>query len=390
MNYNPDDKVYQADDHIYSINDLLRSALDPEYVANGMPRISDFHIKVGQTVRFRLDDDLQAIPNGAIVTQEIAERLIYPLLSEKHVKKMKEDVLVDVDAGYELVEDQYSFRINAFRDRDGIAATIRLLPKHVPDVSEVGFPTEGLAEELVHLKRGLVLVTGITGSGKSTTIASLINAINRQRPVRIITLEDPIEYMFDSEASLISQREVGEHVDSFSRGLFSALRENPDVVYVGEMRDIETASLALTAAETGHLVFSTLHTRDCVGAITRIIDMYPPEREKEITTQLSFSMDYVISQKLVPRIHGDGRLVAMEVMRNSTGISNLLRTGKWHQLYSIMETKSGEGMITMEQCLLDLYEQGYISREDAILYANRDEIVGRLPPPDMGKKKKRR
>lgn len=389
MNYNPDEKVYQAEDHIYSINDLLRSALDPDYVANGMPRISDFHIKVGQSVRFRLDDDLQSIPGGAILTQEVAEQLIYPLLNERHVAKMKSDPLADVDAGYELVEDQYSFRINAFRDRDGLAATIRLLPRHVPPVTEVGFPSEGLAEELIHLKSGLVLVTGITGSGKSTTIASLINAVSKQRAVRVITLEDPVEYMFDSDIALISQREVGAHVESFSKGLFSALRENPDVIYVGEMRDIETASLALTAAETGHLVFSTLHTRDSVGAITRIIDMYPPEKEKEITTQLSFGLAYVLSQKLVPRIEGDGRLVAMEVMRNSAGIGNLLRTGKWHQLYSIMETKSSEGMITMEQCLLHLYEEGFISREDAILYANRDEIVGRLPAPDMGKKGRR-
>ncbi len=386
MAYDPEEQVYHASDHNYSINDLLRSALDPDYMANGMPRISDFHIKVGEAVRFRLDDDLHSIPGGDALTQEVAEKLIFPLLNDKQIEQLKSSATIDIDAGYELVEEHFNFRINAFRDKDGLAATIRLLPRHVPDVTEVGFPAESTWKSLVQMKRGLVLVTGITGSGKSTTIASLIHQISHSRAVRIITLEDPIEYMFDSDKGLISQREVGAQVESFSRGLKSALRENPDIIYVGEMRDYETAQLALTAAETGHLVFSTLHTRDAVGAITRIVDMYPPEREKEVTTQLSFSLSCVLSQKLIPRADGNGRLVAMEIMRNSGGLANLLRTGKWAQLYSIMETKAGEGMITMEQRLLDLHEQGMITREDAILYANRDDIIGRLPNPAAGKR----
>lgn len=387
--YDPEDQVYHASDHNYSINDLLRSALDPDYMANGMPRISDFHIKVGQAVRFRLDDDLHSIPGGDMLTQDVAEKLIFPLLNDKQIERLRNSATADVDAGYELAEQHYNFRINAFRDRDGLAATIRLLPRTVPDVTEVGFPNDYAWKSLVQLKRGLVMVTGITGSGKSTTIASLIHQISRTRAVRIITLEDPIEYIFASDKGLISQREVGAQVESFSQGLKSALRENPDIIYVGEMRDYETAQLALTAAETGHLVFSTLHTRDSIGAMTRIVDMFPPEREKEVTTQLSFSLSCVISQKLIPRADGNGRLVAMEIMRNSGGLANIVRTGKWAQLYSVMETKAGEGMLTMEQSLLDLHAQGLITREDAILYANREDIIGRLPNPDATAAKRR-
>lgn len=389
MRYSPDAPVYHASDHDYSINDLLRSALDPDYMSNGLPRISDFHLKVGEVVRFRLDDELHAIPGGDALTQEVAEKLIYAILPEKFVEILTNNLTADVDAAYELVEEEFNFRINAFRDREGLAATIRLLPRKVPVAGEVGFPSDQIWQDLVHLKRGLVLVSGIAGSGKSTTIASLIHEISSSRAVRIITLEDPIEYYLKSDRALISQREVGAHVESFSKGLRSALRENPDVIYVGEIRDYETAQLAMTAAETGHLVFSSLHTRDAIGAITRLVDMFPPEREKEVCTQLSFGLGCVVSQKLVPRQDGDGRLVAMEIMRNSSGLGNLLRTGKWAQLYSMMETKGGDGMLTMEQCLLNLHEQGKITREDAILYANRDDIIGRLPEPDFSGKKRR-
>lgn len=388
MSYNPEEKVYHADGNEFSINDLLRSALDPDYFANGMPRISDFHLKVGDTVRFRLDSDLQSIPGGDVITPEVAEKLIYPLLLPQHVEKLKDSPVVDIDSGYELSEEGVNFRVNAFRDRQGLAATIRLLPQSIPDVDDIGFPIEGLGEELVHLKQGLVIVSGITGSGKTTTIASLINAINEQRAARIITLEDPVENVFLSKRSLISQREVGVHLSSFQAGLKSALRENPDIIYVGEMRDMETASLAMTAAETGHLVFSTLHTRDATGVITRILDMFPADKQNEVTNQLSLSLGYVISQQLVPRADGEGRLAAMEVLKNTTGVANLIRTGKWHQIYSTIETKGNEGMITMEQTLLDLHAQGFITRENAILHANRDDIVGRLPEAQPARKKR--
>jgi len=198
--------------------------------------------------------------------------------------------LEDVDAAYDWAGRQASFRLNAFTDRDGLAAVVRVLPRVVPPPSGLGFPEDRVWKEITEAQSGLVLVTGITGSGKSTTVASLLQQINRTRPVRIITLEDPIEYVLGDEAGMVSQRQVGRHVGSFAAGLRSALREDPDVIFVGEMRDRETVALALTAAETGHLVFSTLHTRDARGALSRIVDLFPAERTRELCSQISFSL----------------------------------------------------------------------------------------------------
>ncbi|MGF1449436.1 MAG: type IV pilus twitching motility protein PilT [Opitutales bacterium] len=379
LSYDPDAPVYPAGEHTLSINELLESAVHEDYMANGLPRISDFHFKVGHPVRFRLDDELETVPDGAALDAEMIEKLVFALLTPDQVNLLRSDPMVDVDAGYELPNGQFNFRLNIFRDRDGPAAVIRLLTPSVPSPNELGFPSDEIWQDMVHAKQGLVLLTGITGSGKSTTIASLLNEINRTRQVRVITLEDPVEFVFRSEAALISQREVGTHARSFSAGLTSILRENPDVIYVGEMRAPETAGLALTAAETGHLVFSTLHTRNCVGAITRILDMFPPERSKELATQLSFSLSYVVGQKLVPLRDGPGRCVAMEVLRNVTGLGNLIRTGNWHQIYSMMETRNRDGMITMEQSLIELHRRGLISRDEAIIHANDEAIIDRLP-----------
>ena len=218
--------------------------------------------------------------------------------------------------------------------------------------------------------QGLVIVTGITGSGKSTTIASLIQRINETRRLRIITLEDPVEYVFKSELALISQREVGRHVSSFQEGLRSALREDPDVIFVGEMRDQETVYLAMTAAETGHLVFSTLHTKDTRGALSRIVDMYPPERTREIATQMSFSLSYVLGQKLVPRADGNGRRAAMEVLKNVSAVGNLIRTLAWQQVTTALQTHGQQGMITLERHLDLLVAAGEITPEVAFRASN--------------------
>ena len=228
------------------------------------------------------------------------------------------------------------------------------------------------------MKQGLCLITGVTGSGKSTTIASLIEYINTNRKTRIITLEDPIEFVFSSKESMISQREVGSDVASFTAGLRSALRENPDIIFIGEMRDQETAQLALSAAETGHLVFSTLHTRDSKGAISRIIDMFPAEQAKGLALQLSFSIGAILSQKLVPREDGRGRCVAMEILRNTSGIGNVIRTMNLSQVYSMLETQRKEGMQTMEQHLVDLYAEGVVSHKNAVNYANDLSILDQL------------
>lgn len=375
--YHCDDKAYHAGGDAYSIKELLLSATAEEYMANNMPRISDFHIKIGQPIRYRLDDELVTIPQGEPVTPETFERLVFPLLTADRLEQLRKYPLRDVDAGWQMPDEDFNFRINIFRDRDGMAAVVRLLPPQVPDVSDLGFPNDAVWKSVCERKQGLVLLTGITGSGKSTSIASLLNHINNTRPLRVITLEDPIEYVFDSRECLISQREVGTHAESFGSGLYGILRENPDVIFVGEMRNQETAALALTAAETGHLVFSTLHTRDALGAVTRIIDMFPPERSRELSVQLSFSLAYIISQKLVPAASGEGRVLAMEVLRNASGVGNLIRTGKWPQLYSIMETRGADGMITMEQSLMNLVSEGRVTKADAIAHANDPTVIER-------------
>ncbi|WP_269538634.1 type IV pilus twitching motility protein PilT [Cerasicoccus fimbriatus] len=376
----PHTKVYNAGGHLFSISDLLHSITDPEYMVDGLPRISDYHFKVGEPIRYRLDSGLVPIPGGEALTREVFESLIFPLLLPERVEEIQAGGPIDIDCGYEFVGDEetYNFRLNVFQDRHGPAATMRMLPPKPPSIDRVGFPYDDIWEDLVNLRQGLVLISGVTGSGKSTTMASLINYINNTRADRIITLEDPIEYLFESKEGMISQREVGVHVSSFARGLRSALREDPDMIFVGEIRDAETAGLAVTAAETGHLVFSTVHTRDAIGSITRLIDMFASDRSREMTTQISMNLKTVISQKLVPLASGKGRIVAMEVMRNTGVVGNLIRSGKIHQIYSMMETRGSEGMITMEQCLIEMVEEGKITKEMAIAYANREEIIDRL------------
>lgn len=376
--YSPEDKVYTAQGGLYSIIDLLRSFADPELEVNGMSRISDLHLKVGEPVRYRYDGSLEVIQGGEALTEKMIQRLIFPLISEEQRERFLSDSSEDLDAGYCWDEQQINFRLNLFRDREGMACVMRMLPKHIPEVDELGFLDDDVWQKLITMKQGLVLVTGVTGSGKSTTIASILDYINKSRKVRIITLEDPIEYVFQSQQALVSQREVGNHLKAFSQGLRSALRENPDIIYVGEIRDTETASLALTAAETGHMVLSTLHTKDVTGTFGRIIDMFPAERSSEIAAQLSFSLSYVVSQKLLNRKDGNGRVPAFEVMRNNLGMGNLIRTNKLHQVYGKIETGGKEGMNTLEQHLLNLVANGVISKEEAILHANDANIVSRL------------
>ncbi|MGB0415729.1 MAG: type IV pilus twitching motility protein PilT [Coraliomargarita sp.] len=376
--YSPNAKVYSAQGGLYSIIDLLRSFADPELEVNGMSRISDLHMKVGEPVRYRYDGSLEVIQGGEALTEEMIEQLIFPLITEEQRERFLSDSVEDLDAGYCWEEQQINFRLNLFRDREGMACVMRMLPKHIPEVDELGFMDDDVWQKLITMKQGLVLVTGVTGSGKSTTIASILDYINKSRKVRVITLEDPIEYVFQSQQALVSQREVGNHLKAFSQGLRSALRENPDIIYVGEIRDTETASLALTAAETGHMVLSTLHTKDVTGTFGRIIDMFPADRSSEIAAQLSFSLSYVISQKLLNRKDGNGRVPAFEVMRNNLGMGNLIRTNKLHQIYGKIETGGKEGMNTLEQHLLALVQDEVITKEEAILHANDANIVGRL------------
>lgn len=358
--------------------DLLRSFADPELEVEGISRISDLHMKVGEPVRYRFDGDLETIEGGVPLSEEVLKELVFALLNEDQRKALIDNPRNDIDTGYFWEEPGINFRLNMFHDRDGLACVMRMLPKHIPEIDELGFMNPQVWQDIAALKQGLVLVTGVTGSGKSTTIASIIDHINKSQKARIITLEDPIEYIFRSEQSLISQRELGKHLTDFPNGLRSALRENPDIIYVGEIRDATTAQLALTAAETGHLVLTTLHTKDVKGTFSRIIDMFPAERSNEIAAQLSFSVAYSISQKLLARKSGAGRIPVFEVLKNNLGVANLVRTGKLHQIYSKMETGLNDGMNTLEQHLIQLVEDGVVSKEEAVAHANDANIISRL------------
>ncbi|MEM1222681.1 MAG: PilT/PilU family type 4a pilus ATPase [Verrucomicrobiota bacterium] len=376
--YSLEKKVYHAQGQIFSILDLLSNFSDSTLEANGMPRVSDLHMKVGEPVRFRFDGQLEQIKGGERLTESIVSDLVFPMLSEKDRLQLVSDPQCDIDAGFRWDEKAVNFRLNVFHDREGLACVMRMLPRTIPEIDELGFMYTSVWEDLVQLKQGLVLVTGITGSGKSTTLASLIDYINKSRKVRIITLEDPIEYTFESEQSLVSQREVGKQIRTFAQGLRSALREDPDVILVGEMRDMETAALALSAAETGHLVLSTLHSRDAKGAFSRIVDMFPKERMAEVSIQVSHSLSYIISQKLLRRAEGKGRVPVFEVLKNTPAMGNLMRSMNMNHMVSQIEISSKDGMNSLEQHLAKLVQVGVITRSEALAHANADNLEEHL------------
>jgi len=378
------DPVYEAGGKMLSMQDLLGY-----FARAGRMRVSDLHLKVGSPPTYRFDGDLQAM-NGPPLTADTAAALIAGLLTDGELERLAADGAVDSS----YITDEYQFRLNAFRESDGPAVAIRALETHIPPVEQIGFPN-GVWQDLLGMKRGLVLVTGITGAGKSTTIASLIDRIADTRACRVITLEDPVEYRLRSRRSMISQREVGRHVPSFERGLRDCLREDPDVIFVGEMRDRESTSWTLTAAETGHLVFSTLHTRDARGTITRVLDMFPEGRQDEVASQLSLGLRYVISQKLVPRSDGEGRVLAMETLNNTYAISNLIRVRKLEQIYSHLQTRTRdipeERMCSMERSLVQLVQRGVVApleaekwAEDRNSFLDEMQRLGQSPPPPRG------
>jgi len=362
--YSTSAKVYlTAEGTKFSMLDML--AYFEKY---GAMRISDLHIKIGESPAYRIDGDLIRL-KGPAITSEMAKQLIYPLLSDENLQKFQ--AKHNVDLSYRM--GQLQFRINIFQENEGICAAIRALSLNIPKVEEIGFPND-VWQDIINFKQGLVLLTGITGAGKSTTIASLIDRISEKRACRVITLEDPIEYIFGHKHSMISQREVGRDVKSFQEGLRAILREDPDVIFVGEMRDAETIAMTLMAAETGHLVFSTLHTRDTTGTVTRILDYFPSNRQQEVQNQLSLGLAFIISQKLVPRKDSKGRIVAMEILNNNYACANQIRTGKIEQLYSQLQTrtknKPGEKMITMESHLAKLVKEEKVDLLEAKKWAN--------------------
>ncbi|MGD0785062.1 MAG: PilT/PilU family type 4a pilus ATPase [Sedimentisphaerales bacterium] len=365
--YSVSAKVYKnAEFGNWSIEDMLA------YVKrHGVMRVSDLHIKVGVPPAYRFDGNLMKL-RGDAVTKQVFEELVFPLLGESKIAEFK--AKNNVDCSYHYSDLQ--FRINAFVDNDGPVAAIRALGSDVPRLEEIGFPND-VYKDIAKLQNGLVLLTGITGAGKSTTIASFLDRISETKACRIISVEEPIEYLLKQNKSVVSQREVGRDVSTFSEGLKYMLREDPDVIFVGEMRDAETIAMTLMAAETGHLVFSTLHTRDVTGTITRILDYFPSTRQDEVRNQLSLGslgLAYVVSQKLIPKKDNSGRLVCMEILNNTYACANIIRLGKLEQLYSQLQTrtkdKPDEKMITFEAHLARLVKTGQLDLLEAKKWVN--------------------
>ncbi len=324
---------------------------------------SDIHITVGLPPRVRLHGGLVDLPYPKL-TPEDTEKLTDSLMDEKDQKILKENG--EVDLAYSSAESG-RYRVNVFKQRGSRACALRTVNTVIPAPEVLGVPESVI--DLWNRKRGLVLVTGPTGSGKSTTLASIIDMVNERRDAHIVTLEDPIEYLHTHKKSMINQREVGDDTQSYAAALRAVLREDPDVILVGEMRDLETISTAITAAETGHLVLSTLHTIGAAATIDRIIDVFPTHQQQQIRFQLGMVLEAVISQQLIKRIDRPGRVAAFEVLHATVPVKNLIREGKTYQIASTMQTSREKGMVTMDDAILDLFRQGIISYEDAVSYA---------------------
>ena len=347
--------------HYGSIDEMLKAANERG--------ASDLHITVGVPPKIRIDGELIDIADERIMPAG-AENLIMPIIPDHARKQLVE--MGESDFSY-AIAGVGRYRVNAFRQRGSYACVIRIVGTRIPSPQELGFPESVVA--LTELKRGLVIVTGPTGSGKSTTLASLVDVINSTQNVNVITLEDPIEYLHRHNKAIVNQREIGVDSFSYTSALRAALREDPDVIMVGEMRDLDTISTAITAAETGHLVLSTLHTTGAANTIDRIIDVFPPHQQQQIRIQLAGVLESVISQQLLPKVLG-GRVAAFEVMHTNTAIKNLIRESKTHQIDNIIQTNRKLGMM-MEDAIMELYMRGEISKETALEYAQDQQNMKR-------------
>lgn len=346
-----------------TIDELLMAA--KEYDA------SDVHISVGVPPKMRVNGVLVDM-NYPKLFPEDTKAIITPVLSDIQAELL--DKKGEIDFSYSISKAG-RYRINAYKQRGTISAAIRLVGTVIPKPSELGIPSSVV--DLINRQRGLVLVTGPTGSGKSTTLASILDQINETKEKHIITLEDPIEYLHSHKKAMVNQREIGTDSNSYATALRAALREDPDVILVGEMRDLETISIAITAAETGHLVFSTLHTTGAASTIDRVIDVFPPHQQQQIRVQLAMVLECVVSQQLIAKDRQKGRVAAFEVMHNSVAIKNLIRENKTYQINSMMQTSKKIGMQTMDDALYDLYTAGQISAESAMNYAQDVQVMTR-------------
>ncbi len=319
--------------------------------------ISDFHLRGGSDIAYRELGDIITIPESKITDEDLME-LLKKNCTEEEIKRFEDDK--EFDTGIMLADMR--FRANFYKTLNGTGAVLRRVETKAPQMDNLNLPP--VLYQLLDAHKGLVLVTGPTGSGKSTTLAAIINQINEQRPANIITIEDPVEFIHKDQKSIVSQRQVGKQTLSFANALRAALREDPDVILVGELRDLETISLALTAAETGHLVFGTLHTSGAPNTINRIIDVFPPEQQSQIRAQIAESLHMVVTQKLFKKKDGSGRVGAFEIMVCNSPIKNLIRDAKIHQIHSVMQTASREGMISMDKSIEDLIASGQISHAE--------------------------
>ena len=331
---------------------------------------SDIHFSVAKPVMIRIDGSLMPLNDYVLMPQD-TYNIFMSLLKPEQQEWLKEKG--EIDFAYSL-PSVGRFRLNVFRQRGSYAGALRLLPFSIPSPDKLGLPQ--CVVDMTNKKRGLVLVTGPTGSGKSTTLASLINVINHKLPGHIITLEDPIEYLHKSNVAIVNQREIGDDTMGYASALRAALRQDPDVILLGEMRDLDTIATAVTAAETGHLVFSTLHTIGAASTIDRIVDVFPPHQQEQIRVQLATVLECVVSQALLPTIQG-GRCAAFEIMLANPAIRNLIREGKTFQIPSMMQTNRKAGMITLDDSLYDLYADGKVEPDVALTFAQDYQYLSR-------------
>ncbi len=340
------------------LNSLLQEVIDS--------KSPDLHLQVGQPPVVRLKNgDIAALTGYKPLGKEQIESVINEIANPAHKKRLEKELEVDFS---HALKGQGRFRVNVFYEQNGPSVAFRMIGEEIPALEAIGLGEE--AEALCQLPHGLVLVTGPTGMGKSTTLASMVDYINQNRNAHIITIEDPIEYVYESKNSLVTQREVSVHTRSFASAIKSALRQDPNVVMVGEMRDLETIAAAITLAETGHLVFSTLHTPDAAQTIDRIIDVFPAYQQQQVRAQLGTTLKGVIAQVLVPRADGEGRIAAREILLTNDAIRNCIVQGQIHQIYSMIQLNGSEGMRLMDQSLEQLAREGKITKEDALSKAH--------------------
>jgi twitching motility protein PilT len=350
----------------YSIDDLLEQMVTRN--------ASDLHLSVGAPPAMRVRGHMERLADYSALAAEDTQHLLYRIMSSEQQKNLEIKRQIDMSHS---IPGLARFRVNIYFQREALGAAFRLIPEELKTLEELSLPST--LREFANKPRGLVVVTGPTGSGKSTTLAALIDEVNRTRAEHILTIEDPIEFIHRHKRCIVNQREIGPDATTFADALRAALRQDPDVILLGEMRDLETISTALTAAETGHLVFGTLHTQSAPSTIDRIIDVFPAEQQEQVRVQIATSLQGVITQTLLPTADGTGRVPALEILIPDDAVRNLIRQGKVEQIYSVMQTATSRGMQTMEQALAELTLRGVVTKEEALgASSRRDQLEGLL------------